>query len=1158
MFLVIFSSYSCSQIEIHKIEDDYTCERIFEALIEGNNTETKTILSGEYSDSLRKILWRSRDSILVINKDNGKTAKFVNMLEQDEAIAHFKGEISASSSLYYAFYPYRSNIKYTSNKISFELPKKQHYNNAAFSSDEFPMLGVSDTLGKYSRLKFKNICGVLVVNLKGKEKVKSIIFRGVDSSGVVAKLSGPATILTNTVNDPVVSMSETANNEILLDCGDGVQLDEVSPTAFYVVVPPGKYSSFSVIITSSDGKTMFKRTTNPLTIERSKVTKASALVYEESKIFNLSEEGTANSYIVTVPGLYKFDASVIGNGVKGMVNPSGFHTSNTRISPFTADLIWQDLSLPVSNISYDSSTREISFIYTGQEGNALIAARNELGTIIWSWHIWCTDEPKAHQYANNAGVMMDRNLGAISSESGSSESLGLFYQWGRKDPFVGSVSLESADRKLTTISWPSAVSSTESDISYFIKNPTLFVRANSYNGDWLYSGNSISDDTRWGEEKTIYDPCPYGWRVPKGWEGGVWDMSGFRTLSYSSKDKGLVVPFYLSGQPTWYPAQGYIGYDNGNAISYVGTVGYYWSTLDVPTSYTNWILSFGSNMLTEKKDIRKATGLPVRCQKDEVISPEFPISITIDSLLYVTSDSAFVKVGVSEFSGLISKGVVWSTSPNPTLENNNGFLVNNDSTNVFISKIALEAGKIYYLKGFAKTEDDIIIYSDEISFITSDHNNPIDLSINGTANCYMVHRPGTYKFRCDVKGNNEHSDISDISGVTVIWETVNTLEGVSSSTIIKNVRLNDNYIEFDTPQSLKPGNVLLGVRNSLGVIMWSWHIWVTEYNPDVYYNKYLCGAILMDRNLGALDNINGSVKQRGLLYQWGRKDPFTGAGDIDNKSLAMTSPETAIVEVTSTSLTGSLDYIESNPSHVLTNGVENDWLYSFRSDTLWHTNKSQFDPCPPGWRVPDAIGTWDGFGGGIDNTQYYIFYQPSSDPFTVYPMVPYLLNSRVLNSSNMGRLWSCTTGGQFAKYFNVVKHNASDSCGRETQMSVRCAKDQSFRIVNIEVDSIKNTSATLKFKIVSNSRADLQITEVGALVSDSKMKCDRISAHIHRVDVRSNGEYNIPLTELLPNKLYYFIVYAQDVTGAKYSNIIQFKTALKGENEGLGNEKYVW
>jgi len=97
-------------------------------------------------------------------------------------------------------------------------------------------------------------------------------------------------------------------------------------------------------------------------------------------------------------------------------------------------------------------------------GNAVVAAFDQNNNILWSWHLWLSDEPSVvdlgptHSAADNYDYeysIMDRNLGATyhpsSSEfssgalSGSDAvknanalaSLGLYYQWGRKDPVQG-------------------------------------------------------------------------------------------------------------------------------------------------------------------------------------------------------------------------------------------------------------------------------------------------------------------------------------------------------------------------------------------------------------------------------------------------------------------------------------------------------------------------------------------------------------------------------------------------------------------------------------------------------------------------------------------------------------------------------------------------
>lgn len=62
--------------------------------------------------------------------------------------------------------------------------------------------------------------------------------------------------------------------------------------------------------------------------------------------------------------------------------------------------------------------------------------------ILGSWHIWSSAEGwNDHVYANNAGTMMDRNLGATSAECGNVGTIGLFYQRGRYSPFMATANV---------------------------------------------------------------------------------------------------------------------------------------------------------------------------------------------------------------------------------------------------------------------------------------------------------------------------------------------------------------------------------------------------------------------------------------------------------------------------------------------------------------------------------------------------------------------------------------------------------------------------------------------------------------------------------------------------------------------------------------------
>jgi hypothetical protein len=44
--------------------------------------------------------------------------------------------------------------------------------------------------------------------------------------------------------------------------------------------------------------------------------------------------------------------------------------------------------------------------------------------------------------------------------------------------------------------------------------------------------------------------------------------------------------------------------------------------------------------------------------------------------------------------------------------------------------------------------------------------------------------------------------------------------------VIAAVGVEDGYITFSTPETLKPGNALIAAKDADDVILWSWHIWI--------------------------------------------------------------------------------------------------------------------------------------------------------------------------------------------------------------------------------------------------------------------------------------------------------------------------------------------
>jgi hypothetical protein len=161
-------------------------------------------------------------------------------------------------------------------------------------------------------------------------------------------------------------------------------------------------------------------------------------------------------------------------------------------------------------------------------GNAVVGIMKTSGsgtnTILWSWHLWVTGYvPNTTTVNYNGRVWMDRNLGAMTNGT-SSTAYGLYYQWGRKDPFplgVVTGTIAGTGNFLNT--------SSQATIATTITTPTTY-----YSGspDW----NSSPDNYLWNKTdgtKTVYDPCPDGWRVPpaSNYFGGTFSdntLSGIR------------------------------------------------------------------------------------------------------------------------------------------------------------------------------------------------------------------------------------------------------------------------------------------------------------------------------------------------------------------------------------------------------------------------------------------------------------------------------------------------------------------------------------------------------------------------------------------------------------------------------------------------------
>ena len=318
---------------------------------------------------------------------------------------------------------------------------------------------------------------------------------------------------------------------------------------------------------------------------------------------DLSAEGTANCYLVKAAGNYKFKAvmgnsdATVGNVKKTEVLWESF---GTDVMPNVGDL--------VASVGYKNGYVYFSTPEVFGNGNASIAVRNSKDVILWSWHIWCSEEGwNDHVYANNAGTMMDRNLGATSATPGDIGAFGLLYQWGRKDPFMGSCAKSGTSFVASTGNWSVASSSNKRDFAE--ENPMTFATG-WYGGSVLGEGWHTSES-----EKGLHDPCPVGYRVPDGGAEGFW-ATAYVATSGGGSDTGMYWEL-ADGTHAWYTAIGYRDSGSG-ALKNVGSYGYCRSVSPYPgNSNYAYILYFKINGdVNPAIDSHRGYGCSVRCLRE--------------------------------------------------------------------------------------------------------------------------------------------------------------------------------------------------------------------------------------------------------------------------------------------------------------------------------------------------------------------------------------------------------------------------------------------------------------------------------------------------------------------------------------------------------------
>lgn len=361
----------------------------------------------------------------------------------------------------------------------------------------------------------------------------------------------------------------------------------------------------------------------------------------------LGVNGAANCYVVTTPAkCYTFDV---------MHRPDGESLDTKDVK-----LLWQSNPDVVKNVDMvdDKAIFYVQALESDvtrvEDTNAVIAAYNAVGEVVWSWHVWVVNENPLASYStySNGKTFMNMNLGAFTNSNGSKDeqqildSYGMYYQWGRKDPFPRPYFFDAsgADDEsrygATGVYIPEKYlerSSSNGTMEYVTKNPMHYItNAASIEegadgvGDWLVaSNNELWSDTK----KSVYDPCPYGWRVPTADDFAVLilrDEVDNTPLEEARKQYGW--PLSDGVADYFYPACGRRRYTDGRVenMNYKEGVypsqpqpweGYYWTSTTTADGkavslYFDLTTTRTINKFFPSHSARRANGFQVRCVKE--------------------------------------------------------------------------------------------------------------------------------------------------------------------------------------------------------------------------------------------------------------------------------------------------------------------------------------------------------------------------------------------------------------------------------------------------------------------------------------------------------------------------------------------------------------
>ena len=479
----------------------------------------------------------------------------------------------------------------------------------------------------------------------------------------------------------------------------------VAQTGYPVIVKHGVEEAGNWSATperAASGQTVtvtYNGTLKVKSLEANEVTPTDLSLVDCAGNANANGRTTANCYMVHTAGDYRLPL-VYGNAIKnGAANTAAYtgvsgnyttatfpnHAGNAINAPWitkstdgsgvdqgmgisvaSAELLWQDAKGLVTEvgISGDYLTLTVGKDATEQEGNAVVAAKDGNGTIVWSWHIWVTRQTFAAADLTTVATgshdyqLTPVNVGWVGTPFGKGYSP--YYQWGRKDAFIPAditvVDMEQPEETPTNTGSDSGSSSggqvhvvvdvtldpigtiyytnnhsvydidgtavtgftldnsTSTTIAANIKDPTRFwYKANNTYCNMWNAQTGSGDNVATATQKTVYDPCPPGFCVPTDNLYNYVVSAGISNFGWNDDRKGFILK--TSTAKVLFPALG--KREDAEKAEDVDIDAYYWSATGNSSGNTAKALYIHRVSERHHSSLTRVNGHPVRAVAEE-------------------------------------------------------------------------------------------------------------------------------------------------------------------------------------------------------------------------------------------------------------------------------------------------------------------------------------------------------------------------------------------------------------------------------------------------------------------------------------------------------------------------------------------------------------